>query len=358
MTSANKHQSIAIRGVITLTAHAHQTSPSIEVEGVSPQMKTSVLHEGKLVEVPFITANSVRGMLRRAAASVLMDQIKYKGEQISRNVYLSIMRGSYARTGLDAGGASYMQMLAADAHPFVGLFGGGAHMYRSKVRIERDLFPMCATTRALLPERYQELCADVHPRQLLVRALIASRDDFERLPEGAFIENQEEAYLEHMEAKFGQNVAKRIQKSDAKASGQAVLKSQKLKTDDLNTYTQVECIAAGTPMFFGMTLRSATDAQIGLLLRAIERWSNANALGGGSCRGRGSFKASLALTSGSETLIDSVLIGDAGSYVLSDRAHGFIAALDEQLRDGVASAAVLSALYPTALKTKDMAEQA
>jgi len=345
-----QNPSLSIRGVITLTAHTHQTSPDGGAEGVTPQMKTGVFFDGKKLDVPYISANSVRGLIRRAAGSVLIEQLKARNEKISRNVYLSMQRGSYARTGLDAGGASYMQMIAANKHPFVGLFGGGAHMYRSKVRMECDLIPMITATRDLLPERYQSHCIDIQPWQLLEKTLIASRDDFERLPEGDVIENVEDAYLEHMTAKFGQNAAKKAQKAEAKAEGQTVVKSEKVKTDDLNTFTQVECISPGAPLYFGMTVSDPTDAQIGLLLTAIELWANKNALGGGSCRGRGSFKAALQVYRGSELLIDNLLIGDAGAYTLSNKASPYLSALIKELDQGVARASTLSSLYPTIIK--------
>ena len=348
---SKQHPSISIRGVLTLTAHAHQTSPDGGADGVTPQMKTGVFFDGKKMDVPYITANSVRGLIRRAAGSVVIEQLKAKSEQISRNVYLSMQRGSYARTGLDAGGASYMQMIASDKHPFVGLFGGGAHMYRSKVRMERDLLPMITATSALLPQRYQAHCIDAQPWQLLDKTLIASRDDFERVPEGDFIENAEEAYLEHMTAKFGQNAAKKAQKAEAKAEGQSVVKSEKLKTDDLNTFTEVECINPGTPLYFGMTVNAPTHAQTGLLLMAIKQWANKNALGGGSCRGRGSFNAALQVFCGTEILIDNLLVGDAGGYELSEKANPYLAALSEELE--LLNAATLSALYPTIIKNDE-----
>lgn len=348
--SANTSSFFFIRGVVTLTTHAHQTSPDGGTEGVTPQMKTGVFFEGKKFEVPYITANSVRGLIRRAAGSVLIEQLKAKGEQISRNVYLSIQRGSYARTGLDAGGASYMQMISADRNPFVGLFGGGAHMYRAKVRMESELLPMITATAPLLPDRYQSHCIDVQPQELLDKTLIASRDDFERVPDGDVIENAEQAYIEHQALKFGQNAAKKAQKAEARVEGQAVLKSAKLKTDDLNTFTQVECINPGTPLYFGMAVSNPTDAQLGMLLTAVQRWADRNSLGGGSCRGRGSFKAALQLLCGSELLIDNLLIGDAGTYQLSEKASPFLSALDRELSEGLVSAAQMSALYPTVVK--------
>lgn len=347
MDSKQSTSTISIRGVITLTAHAHQTAPDGGAEGVTPQMKTSVMSNGKLVDVPFLTANSVRGMLRRAAGDVLMEKILQAKEQISRNLYLSIKRGAYSRTGMDAGGASYMQMIGADNHVFAGLFGGGAYMYPSKLRIESDLFPMLEATRELFPMRYQALCADVQPYQILKKILIASRDDFQRLPEGGLIENAEEAYTEHMAAKFGANLAKKAQKAEAKAEGQFIKKDEKIKTSDLNTFTQVEAIIPGTPFFLGLTARRANDAQIGLLLTAIQSWANANALGGGSCRGRGSFKAALSLFEGDQVLVESLLTGEPGSYALSDQTQRYTSAMEQALLDGEAKASMLGALYPS-----------
>lgn len=358
METSSPTCTISIRGVITLTAHAHQTSPDGGADGITPQMKTSVLCSGKLQnDVPFITANSVRGMIRRAAGDVLMEQIMAAKEQISRNLYLSIKRGSYSRTGIEAGGASYMQMIAANNHIFAGLFGGGAYMYPSKLRIERDLLPMLEPIRDVFPERYQALCVDVQPYQILKKILIASRDDFQRLPEGGFIENAEEAYMEHMGAKFGANQAKKAQKADAKAEGQYVAKDEKIKTTDLNTYTQVEAMIPGTPLYFGITAQSVNPAQIGLLLTAIQNWANANALGGGSCRGRGSFKAALSVFEGDAVLIDKLLVGDAGSYALSEKAADYTAALQKALLEGEASAQKLAAIYPSEVKM-DSAEKA
>lgn len=347
MSEQQARKNIEIRGVITLTAHAHQTSPDGAGEGVTPQMKTGLISGQKLIEVPYITANSVRGMIRRAAGDILMREIQKAGEQISRNLYLSIKRGSYSRVGLNAGGATYPQLVAANDHIFAGLFGGGSYMYPSKLRVERDLFPMLEATKHIFPERYQSFCVNLSPNQLIKRLLIASRDDFARLPEGAFIEDAEEAYIEHMAAKLGANQAKKAQKAEAKAEGQYVSKDEKVKTSDLNTFNQVEAIIAGTPMYFGVAARSVSDAQIGMLLAGIQSWANANALGGGSCRGRGSFKASLSMFSGNDVLIENLFTGDAGSYELSDSASHYSAALAKEIRAGAARAETLNAIFPS-----------
>ncbi len=152
---ASPRRSLTIRGYLTLTSHSHQAAPTSDETGVTSHMKTPVLAGGKLIpDVPFITANSVRALIRRACGNVLFDQIKKMHDQVPRNVYLSVQRGGFARTGMLAGGASYQQLIAAKDHMFSGLFGGGAFMYPSCVRMESSLIPMITTLKDLFPDRY------------------------------------------------------------------------------------------------------------------------------------------------------------------------------------------------------------
>lgn len=340
--------SLAIRGVITLVAHAHQTSPEKGKDGETVQLKTMVLTSTGPVEIPYITANSVRGMVRRAAGEVLMEQLQRDDGQISRNLYLSVMRGAFSRTGLEAGGGSYQQLIAAQSHPFVGLFGGGAYMYTSKLRIERDLMPMIEPIAHVFPQQFQAECMKVEPWKLLNHILLASRDDFARLPKGDFIEHAEEAYLEHMGAKMAGNQAKRAQRAQ-KAAGEALV-GEKAATTDLNGFNQVETIVPGTRLYFGATATDVTPGQAGLLLEAVRRWANRNAVGGGSARGRGAFTAALCLFVNGSRHGEHLLEGDSGDYALTAAASPYTDALRAELAAGAARPEVLSAIYPTDIK--------
>jgi len=350
MGHSNRHD-IAIRGVLTLTAVAHQTSPDRPAtDAPTPQMKASVVSNGVLVRaVPIITANSVKGLIRRAAGELLMDQLSHDGKQISRNLYLSIMRGSFARTGIQAGGANYMQLVAAKNDPFVGLFGGGAYMYDSSVRMERDLYPMLECIKNNFPIAYQAQCIDLQPYQIMGTSLIASRDDFQKLAAPDLIEDAEASYAEHMGVKLAANAAKREQK--ANTQGEYLADSDKLTTTDLNMFNQLEVIAAGTPLYFGMTAKNVTEAQIGLLLQAVCNWSNNNALGGGSSRGRGSFVPSLQLFQDGEKVTDHLLIDASGTYNLSTTVKPFVDVMREALKT-TATPEHLNTLYPTELTAK------
>jgi CRISPR type IV-associated protein Csf2 len=295
---------VLIRGVLTTSSFVHQTSPDTKGEHI----KTSVIGSdgNRLYDVPYVTANSVRGLIRRAAARVLFESMESQGIQISRNMFLSLVRGTFSRTSVNAGGAAYEQRLASSAHIFSGLFGGGSFMYPSAVRLERDLIPVLTSTSALMPKQIQDRAINVFPRDILSKTLMAPRDDFERLPPDArtVVEDLETAYREHMSTKVDQAASKKIDDTE--------------KKDDLNNFTQTECIIPGVPLSFGLVVDSATPAQVGLLLLALSAWVNKNALGGGSVRGRGSFIPALSLYVDGKEIAPNLFTGDAPHLMLAD----------------------------------------
>lgn len=343
---------ITIRGALQTTSFVHQTAPSGKGEAKGKCMKTSMIgRDGLVRNVPYVTANSVRGLIRRAAGDVIFDTLKSKGERINRNLYLSIVRGAYARSGVNAGGATYPQLINAAGHVFAGLFGGGAYMYRSTLRMDCDLIPMVAELEPAFPRDVLHLVKDVPVWQLIESTMMAPRDDFARLPAIAreVVEDVEKAYEEHMLTKVEQREAK----SAAKEAGEEAVK------DDLDNYMgDIECIVPGTPLYFSLSAQGITEAQAGLLLKAVQAWANRNALGGGSARGRGAFKPTLALTIDGERITDHLLYGDAPNLQLADHetiAH-LLSALDKAL-DEDASQASLAAVYPTEIKDTGAAKQ-
>jgi CRISPR type IV-associated protein Csf2 len=329
---------LLIRGAVTTAAHTHQTSP----DSPGTQLKTNVMTlTGLKRGVPYITANSVRGMIRRHAARVLFRVLIKAGATISRNLYLSIVRGSFARSGMQAGGATYTQMVAAAHNTFAGLFGGGAYMYRSLFRLESDLMPILFHNRALLPLSVQPFAIDAEPRDLTVAMPMAPRDDFARLPAEArdLVSNLPQSYNEHMATKAQQSAAKR---ADEAAS-----------TDNLDNYTITECIVPGVPLYFSISTDELTKAQAGLLLLAVASWANKNALGGGSARGRGSFVANLALSVDGELQTQNLLVGDAPSIKLAEHhlVAELVAACEAALPlDGTAQA--LGEAFPSEIPEK------
>ena len=334
---SSKSVQLVIRGVVTTASLAHQTSPSEP----GAQIKTNVMSKNGLVRgVPYITANSVRGLIRRAAADVLLERLAASKSRIHRSLYLSIVRGAYARTGVQAGGATIEQMLAAADHVFGGLFGGGGFMHHSAFDLKSDLLPVALGTKDFMPSDVQIHAIEEDPSKLLTMAVLAPRDDFATLPPMAreVVENLHASYSDHMQTKLGQAMASKAAK-DAQ--------QEKLSKDDLNNFAMTECIIPGVPLYFNITSGIITEAQAGLLLQGVQRWANRNALGGGSARGRGAFVPSLALVLDGQRITETLLVGDAPSLALAEdaRIKELIDACDAAL-DQQATPEKLGMVYP------------
>lgn len=288
-------------------------------------MRTNIAVNGVLVrDVPFITANSVRGLIRRGAADHVVDRLIEGGVQISRNLYLSMYRGTFGRTAIDAGGASYIEAANAAKHVFAGLFGGGARMYRSPWRITRDLMPVLECTKASMPIAVQEQALAASPRDILIETLMAPRDDFARLPQTAMlgVKDVEGEYADHMATKMAQRLA-------GKDGG------EKESKDDLDNFALSQCIIPGVPLVFDIQTDNITPAQAGMLLTGLHNWVNRNALGGGSARGRGAFIPKLTLWSDGKKVVDHLFTGEAPllAFAQNDVLADCLSACNRELED-------------------------
>lgn len=335
---------IVIRGAVTTTSVTHQTFPVNDNsrKGIAQQATTDLLVQGVLLRrVPFVSAESVRGLIRRAASDVVFDVLKSKEQKISRNLYLSLVRGAFSRRGLESGGATIEQLIRAYSHTVAGLFGGGAWMLRSAFKMENDLLPILQPAAYLFPEAVRSHAIDVKPADLLTLKVMAPRDDFARLPRQAqeVVADLPAAYTEHMATKVQQSAAKKEDASEGK--------------DDLDNFGMVECIIPGVPLFFGVRGDHLTDGQAGLLITAVLLWCARNGLGGGNARGRGTFKPSLALEIDGKRVTDQLVIGDAPDLRLSDdpAIRKLIEAMEASL-DVDATPEVLGSVFPTEVRSK------
>jgi len=368
---------IMIRGVVTTTAMTHQSSP----DGKGSQMKTKVLNngplvqtprlteniktkmvsDGMLIQVPYLTANSVRGLIRRAAADVVLEalekNVKANGETISKDVYLSIVRGAYARTAISPQGPTFIQAKAASDHVFAGLFGGGSLMHESRFRLERDLFPVLISTLGVLPVELHHHALNINPKDLLDSSLMAPRDDFEKIPSREVVTDLENAYMEHMATKLLQK-SNAAQATDTNASLEGETKSDGKTKDDLNGFTQTECIIPGVPLCFCADIPGITQAQAGMVIKAIHGWVNRNALGGGSQRGRGAFIPQLALYENGELITSNLFVGQAPTSTIEShpRIAEMLAALDCEI-EAASNPELLRTIYPNDAKSKAGADK-
>lgn len=285
--------------------------------------------------VPMIQANSVRGLLRRCAADVMYAELEKARETISRGVFNSVSRGAASRTGLQSGGATFQQHIKARDHQFVGLFGGGGFMFHSSFRLERDLVPAIEAFAPLFCSRLRAMSVPLAVKDLYDSRVLFPRDEFAQLPEVAtrVVDDVATSYAEHMTNKESQSAAKKSGEAD--------------KKDDLNNIANVQGIAAGVPLAFGLSTQDIHPYQAGILLRAVLAWANENSLGGGASRGWGSFIPQIALMVDGKEVVSNIFTGDAPDlqFVKTDEIDQMLAACDESLQSH-ATAAALKELYP------------
>ena len=132
-----------IVGVVTATTHIHQTEPKDSIpaggnKNINRAIKSHVWDENRVRhEVPFVTANSVRGLLRRAAASIVLDRIN---APVSRQLFQILTTGKSSRDAIGVA-PTVAALTEASNSPFAGLFGGGPYMLASRYSMA-PLFPI------------------------------------------------------------------------------------------------------------------------------------------------------------------------------------------------------------------------
>ena len=344
-----------MRGTVTTNAFTQQMDPDRKI--LSTRM---IGIDGQPVnDVPYITANSARGLLRRAASDVIYDEckrivdisyadaslVKLMNEtgtplpgMISRDLWLSVCRGAYGRTVIAAGGSTFQQARATRDHLFAGIFGGGALIHESRFRFENSLFPMLRCVANIFPAEVHGSLIDATPRDIVADTIMAPRDDFMRMPKHSeVIADFERDYNAHQATKIDQREAARAAKSEGGSASK----------DDLAGFNTIQAIIPGVPLYFSMAASQAiTLGQLGLLITGLHSWVNRNALGGGSSRGFGSFTPDIKLTLNGSNDPIQLFHGSAPEVQLTD--NEFVRECIQHMKNELAGAVQeLATVYPS-----------
>lgn len=333
-----------IVGTITTTTHVHQTSPN-KSGNYSPTIKSYAFDRHHVQrEVPFITANSVRGVLRRAAAERVMDAIN---SPVSRAAFSVFTTGKADKK--DIGRVpSTKTLVAGGKNIFAGLFGGGGYMLPSLYGMG-PLVPMVEWCQDWLHPSLRERMIPAHRLTytsndvtrdvpLTTDLILTSRDDLLNGKGANRVENYQvsvDAWIAEVSAGRAGKAANKAEKEEAKKRGEKLTgESTHGVGVDVSGYNLIEAMLPGTPLQFWMRLNQrATDAQVGLMLMAVQDWANANVIGGASARGFGRFDAQLALYDDDREVAASVFnLGDhATAYSLSKELAPYLAAAEAEL---------------------------
>ncbi len=251
--------------------------------------------EGKVqtTHVPILPATTLRGVLRRTAASIIEDTFLNAGTTISHDLYQAMHCGAVQRN-LSGTPLSYDEMVATMSNIFFGIFGGGSRMTPSRLRVQ-DAYP-CVAVLA------EQNIAPYLPRNLLlpinepngIRSLtmvdhIVRRDDLivgkdPRAPK--IIQNYAEAYArlvgDTMKRREEKKAPSESPESDANESDDDVRAS-------LGTLVYTEFVVPGVPFFVRLQMDEYTTAQAGLLFMALQKLAINGQIGGKKATGAGHF---------------------------------------------------------------------
>lgn len=346
-----------ILGTITPTTHIHQSDPNRQGNR-TPTMTTYAWGPDRVRrQIPFVTANSIRGLLRRAAATVYLDAL---GEPVTRETFHVLTTGKAGRHAI--GDQPSPQALTQGVrHPFAGLFGGGSYMLPSRYTMA-PLMPVIEWCANLL---HPSLRDDMIPAErlrypvdegqwrdirLTTDLIQAPRDDVLAGHGADYIKDYQaslEAWINEVTAGRTAKASGKAKAEEARKRGERPAADDAGKGADVQNFVLTEAILPGTPLQFSLRLKAAsTPAQIGLMLLAVRDWANRNQLGGGSARGFGRFEAQLALLDGDSVVAPSLfrLDGHATAYELGEEAKPFVQAARDEL--AVATLDDLLTAYP------------
>jgi CRISPR/Cas system CSM-associated protein Csm3 (group 7 of RAMP superfamily) len=268
-----------LEGIVTaVTSICHNGG---ERNGVVTQLRREkfVQKNGRAIEIPVVSGNSIRGKLRDIAAMEILtkeDGEKVKVDADSFNLLFS--GGSLESTGGSGIDTEKVRKMREDM-PMLSVLGCsvGNVILPGKVDIGK-LIPICKETEHLIPEKF-------HGADPLKSIWEYCQVEMNTRTDDAKNEN----YRHYMtnEAKDGEKI-----------------KSQMMY--------HTETIAAGTRFYWKVCLRDTTDVETGAFIKTLQSWAEmASQVGGNGRVGHGAIKLQIAETK----VIDSELEFDNPEFV-------------------------------------------
>lgn len=306
MTISNR-----ITGIVQLTRPLHCATPDRENARSSSETPTAFqrIHTRKGVDtVPYFPGNDLRGRLRRKAAALVLDHITVAGK-VKTDLYAGLTCGAVGAT-VDSV-VTVEEALRARNDVYMGLFGGGARLLRSRYRVA-DLLPVLASTveAGCVPSAYgqddernwlpmnKERTGPLAGVELIDRVNFFRVDDLFRVvrPDelGRYVENAAEAVAEQQ----AQTLISQMRRKDDKAKARSgeIRFSEVAGKADVGNMLSFQVIPAGTRMYFQLDFADdVTDAHVGLMLLALRALVREQALGGWIRAGLGQFTAELTM---------------------------------------------------------------
>lgn len=255
--------------VTALTSVAHNGG---EQNGITSQLRREkfVQPDGRVVKVPVVSGNSIRGIIRDAGMLSMLRQLGYGVDEATGQVvglplnsfYFLFSGGSLTSTGatgLDIDAFRKMKKLI----PLIGVFGGAAGntIMPGKLKVGK-LIPICKETAHLLPNS------------------IEGKENLESIWEYC----QTEMYTRRDDAK-NDRLLPVLQALNEPGSDDS--KKPAPASGPQQMMYRIETLAAGTRFYWKVVLEDVIDVEFEAFLNALLEFSRKPNVGGKSAVGHG-----------------------------------------------------------------------
>ena len=324
-----------IEGIFRLLSPLHCASvgdTGSEKNVMLTQKQSLITRTGKRT-FPIFPSNDMRGRLRRKAAALVLDHIVIAGK-VKVDLYAGLMAG--AITASPESDLTVEEALRARDNVYMGLFGGGTRLLRSRFSTN-DLVPVLADTieARIVPAHF---CEDWLPTGFIGDGVVGPLTGFGitdkrtsfRIDDVARVTNinEMEQYIENVLVSVAKKQEETLSGRKVRKDSKTAAKAGDIKTADIagkkdiaNMFA-VESIMRGTPMYCLIDLQNdALDAHVGLLLLALQALVREQALGGWIRIGFGRYSAELVLTRNGQRYQVFALGQDAANATLSAEVH-------------------------------------
>lgn len=228
-----------------------------------------VQEDGSVEEVPVVSGNSIRGVLRdlgmRHMCAALGYGVDGKGLTLPAFHFL-FSGGSLTSTGSKAIDVEYARKLR-ETIPLVSVFGGavGNLILPGCLQVGKGL-PICRELSHLLPARH---ASTVSIWEMLNREMYTRKDDAKDVRKRPLIEEQAQKFLEAAEAKAKPDDV--VEETGAKQQ----------------MMYHTETLAAGTRLYWRVSMQDPSEVEMEAFLTCLVEFSRQPYLGGKSAVGHG-----------------------------------------------------------------------
>lgn len=268
------------QGVMTaLTSISHNGGQSY---GVNTKLRREkyVQPDGSVEEVPVLSGNGLRGMLRDRGMLHMCRVLGY-GVEVETGAVQGLTLGAFhflfsggslsgGGKAIDEDGARRLRSLIPLASVFGGAVAGSGRILNGKLKMGKAV-PVCRETMHLLPERFRDPQAlSIH--DYTQEEMYTRKDDEKSEKLRGVIEPKIRGLLDDARRKAETRPATEVQ-------------------EDTGTHQQmryyVETFAAGTPLYWRIALEDVTDIEFEAFLTAMVEFSKMPFVGGKSNVGLG-----------------------------------------------------------------------